>query len=110
MDNNLINKYKSEFRSEIANSKVSVDELKKMGVTDFALQSEIFLRKHYGEDILMEDDVVVEVDVSKKKIEKVDLKKISSVSELTKYIDEIPRSEFDRNVELMLTKVEKNND
>ena len=109
MDNNLIDKYKREFRSEIANTNILADNLKKIGVTDFALQSEVYLRKYYGEDILMEEDVEVEIDLSKKKIEKVDLKKINSVSELTKYIDEIPRSEFDKNVEIMLTKIEKDN-
>ena len=107
MENSLLDNYKKEFRSEIANASISVDNLKSVGISNFTLQSEIYLRKFYGEDILMDDDLEVEIDLSKKKIEKVDLKKINSVSELTKYIDDISKSEFDSAVEVLLTKINR---
>ena len=110
MDENLLNKYKKEFRQEILQTNISIDNLKKIGVSDFTLLSEIFLRKYYGDDILLEEETETEIDLSKKKIEKVDLQKINSVSELSKYIEDISKSEFDSNVEMLLTKIENDDD
>ena len=107
MESSLLDNYKKEFRREISESNITVDCLKGAGVSNFALQSEIYLRRFYGEDILMDEELEVEIDLSKKKIEKVDLKKINSVSELTKYIDDISKSEFDSAVEVLLTKINR---
>ena len=110
MNDSLLEKYKKEFKREISKTTISADNLKKIGISDFALQSEIYLRNFYGEDILMNEELEVEFDPSKKKIEKVDLSKINSVSELSKYIEDVSNSEFDSAVEVMLTKIERNND
>ena len=110
MDNILLDNYKKEFRREISKASITADSLKKLGVSDFVLQSEIYLRQFYGEDVLMDEELEVDIDLSKRKIEKVDLKKINSVSELTKYIDDISKSEFDSAVEILLTKIERDDE
>ena len=107
MENDNLTTYKNEFRKEINSENVSIETLKKNGVSDFTLLSEIYLRKFYGDKILFDKQIVNEVDITKKKIEKVDLTKLSVAGELAKYIDGLSDSEFDTNIDLLLTKIDK---
>lgn len=104
MENSLLSDLKKEFCIEIKNNVVTLQELKKMGVSDFALKSEIFLRNLYGEDILINEEIEKMVDITKQKVEKVDLTEISKISEVTKMVDDVSNTDFDRFVEYLNSK------
>ena len=110
MEENIIDTYKKEFRKEIKNENITIETLKKNGVSDFTLLSETYLRKFYGDKILFDKQVASDIDITKKKVEKVDLSKLNVASELAKYINSLSSSEFDTNVDLILTKIEKDDD
>ncbi|MBQ8425994.1 MAG: hypothetical protein IJX17_08285 [Clostridia bacterium] len=107
MDNNLVDDLKNEFSIEVENHKISAQDLKKFGVSDIVLKSEIYLKKYYGEDILLNEEAETVVDVSQTKIEKVDLNEINKISELTKMIDDVSNTDFDRFVEYLSSKASK---
>ena len=79
MENNLINDFKNEFNIEVSSKNISAQDLKKSGVSDLVLKSEIYLKKYYGEDILLNEEAETVVDVSQTKIEKVDLNEINKI-------------------------------
>ena len=74
---------------EINNHHVEVEELKKLGVSEKTLASEIFLRKIYGDEILM-NEVPDDLDVkSKRKVQKVDLTEMEGTKGLKAIDDDI---------------------
>jgi len=107
MENEVIEDLKNEFYAEYKSKKISVDDLKKAGVSESLLKTEIFLRNIYGDDIILNEEVETVVDLAQKKVEKVDLTEINKISELTKLIDNVSNTDFDRFVEVINSKATK---
>ncbi|MBR2391252.1 MAG: hypothetical protein IKB06_02040 [Clostridia bacterium] len=100
----LTEKYKKDYMYEINNHHVEVEELKKLGVSEKTLASEIFLRKIYGDEILM-NEVPDDLDSkSKRKVQKVDLTEMEGTKGLKAIDDDIELSEFDKNFETIVKK------
>ena len=105
MEENFINDLKNEFSDEIKNCQISSKDLKKLGVSENTLLAEIYLKKMYGEDIIIDEDAKSEVDLTKKKIEKIDLNELEKMTELKTYIENISKSDFDEKLDIVLSKI-----
>lgn len=105
MEENFINDLKNEFSDEIKNCQISSKDLKKLGVSENTLLAEIYLKKMYGEDIIIDEDAKGEVDLTKKKIEKIDLNELGKMTELKTYIENISKSDFDEKLDIVLSKI-----
>lgn len=105
MEENFINDLKNEFSDEIKNCQISSKDLKKLGVSENTLLAEIYLKKMYGEDIIIDEDAKGEVDLTKKKIEKIDLNELGKMTELKAYIENISKSDFDEKLDVVLSKI-----
>lgn len=105
MEENFINDLKNEFSDEIKNCQISSKDLKKLGVSENTLLAEIYLKKMYGEDIIIDEDAKSEVDLTKKKIEKIDLNELGKMTELKTYIENISKSDFDEKLDIVLSKI-----
>lgn len=105
MEENFINDLKNEFSDEIKNCQISSKDLKKLGVSENTLLAEIYLKKMYGEDIIIDEDAKGEVDLTKKKIEKIDLNELGKMTELKTYIENISKSDFDEKLDVVLSKI-----
>ena len=107
MDNEIIKDLKNEFYCETKEKNITIEDLKKAGVSELVIKSEIYLKKLYGEDIILIEEAETSIDLSKKKIEKVDLSEINKISEFTKKIDDVSNTDFDRFVEIINSKASK---
>lgn len=110
MEKILIDNLKNEFYDDIKNCKVGVEDLKKFNCGENSMSAEIFLKSIYGEDIIIDEDIKTDVDLTKKKIEKVDLNELGKISELTNYINDIPKSEFNEKLDIVMSKIKSESD
>ena len=109
IDNKIIEDLKNEFYIETKNCNVTAEDLKSAGVSDLVLKSEIYLKSLYGDDIIFDEEVSGEIDLSKKKVEKINLNELNKITELSKFIDSISASEFDKNLEILNAKIARDN-
>lgn len=106
MENDLIKESEDEFYFEIREKDIHVNDILALGVSEFVIKEEIFLRKFYGDRFLeftgRENELV---DDSKKSISKVNLDEIEKISIVQELIDNLSRSEFNQNLGSVLAKI-----
>lgn len=96
-----VTEYEKENLAEINELSVSVDDLKKYGVSSEILAFESALRKLYGDEIFkqtIDDDIDVEQN---KTVTKVGLNEMNIDNEFKEICDDIDNSEFDDNLDLI---------
>lgn len=99
---NLSN-FEKEYYSEIKELDVSLAELKKCGISDKVISSEMYLYAIYGDEIVT-SKIIDDVDAkTKKTVSKIGEDDISSDKGYRSICDEIENSEFDKNVDVLLT-------
>lgn len=101
--NQNLNNFEKEYYSEIKETEVSLSELKKYGISDKVVSSEMYLYTIYGDEIVtakIEDSVD---EKTKKTVSKIGEDDISSDKGYRTLCDEIENSEFDKNVDVLLT-------
>ena len=105
MSKKTLKDYESEFRKEIDNHTIEISHLKKCGVLDVTLSSEVYLRKIYGDEIEVSTASVDEnIDEKKKSVQKIGEVEMNTNDEFRSVINDIETSEFDQNLEILLKK------
>lgn len=101
-NNSIISRYESENFAEIQNCKVSLADLKKLGVTDKVLADEVYLYKIYGDEIVLKNGKLDESFDGKKSVEKINLAEKSLFDEVNQICENIENNEFDTNLEVLI--------
>ena len=99
--NGFIEKYQKEYMHEINNYRVEVEDLRKLGISNRVLASEVYLRKLYGDEILISHNSYEVDEKSKRKIVKVEVSEMEKIQGLKNIDEEIELSEFDKNFEMI---------
>lgn len=95
----LLTEYEKEFESEVAKQYISIEDLKKCGVSEKTLASELFLRKIYGDEIVKRTLSDIIDERQEKRISKVGEDEKNIDVELRNIWNDIENSEFDKNME-----------
>ena len=105
MSKKTLKDYESEFRKEIDSQVVEVSHLNKCGVSNVALSSEVYLRKIYGDEIVVSQSSGDEkIDEKKKSVQKIGEREMNTNDEFKSVMNDIETSEFDQNLEILLKK------
>ena len=105
MSKKTLKDYESEFRKEIDSHIVEVSHLNKCGVSNVSLSSEVYLRKIYGDEIVVSHSSGDEkVDEKKKSVQKIGEREMNTNDEFKSVMNDIETSEFDKNLEILLKK------
>lgn len=104
MENGKINLFKKEFQDEINNCNVSLDDLRKVKLSNNVLSAEITLRKVFGDEIFMPKKKE-EIIGGEKTIVKLSEEDISFDSRVRELCEELPDAKFDANISVVLSKV-----
>ena len=97
--------YESEFRTEIDSSVVEVSNLNKCGVSNLSLSAEVYLRKIYGDELVLSQSSNDEkIDEKQKTVQKIGEIEMNTNSEFKSVMNDIESSEFDKNLEILLKK------
>ncbi len=94
----LLTTYEQEFSAEIDGQFISIDDLKKCGVSEKTLASELFLRKIYGDDIVKKNTTDFYDTQKTKTVSKVGDDEKNINNELRSILEDIENSEFDKNM------------
>lgn len=97
-DKKTLQDYQKEFASEIDDVVITVEMLKKVGVSEKILSGEIALRKLYGDEIVQTKERDVFEDNEQKKVEKINLADLKKDEQLRQIWAKIDASEFDDNL------------
>ena len=98
----LLTEYELEYAGEIANQVISIEDLKKCGISEKTLASELYLRKIYGDEIVKKT-IIDDVDDKKEKaVIKIGMDEKNMDHELRSIFNEIENSEFDKNIDAIL--------
>ena len=97
---------KKEFSEDIEKQIITIDDLKKWGVSKQILQSEIFLRKYFGGEIYSQKKTEEKI-VGEKEVIKLTEEDIAFDSQVREICDNLVDYEFDNNVGVLLSKVEE---
>lgn len=104
--NNNLDNFEREYYSEIRDLEVSLSELKKYGVNDKMISSELYLYNIYGDEIVT-SKIIDDVDSKQKKtVSKIGDEDIDSDKGYRAICNDIEESEFDKNVEVLLTSLD----
>ena len=98
---NLVENYEKEFAIEIAKEDISIDDLKKCGVSEKVFVIENYLRGFYGDKI---DKQVIVDDLdsdAQKKVTKIGDMEKEYDNQLKEIFEEIENSEFDKNLDVI---------
>lgn len=98
----LVSDYEKEYANEIASVYISIEDLKKCGISEKTLASELYLRNFYGDEIV-KSKLVDDVDEKQQKtVVKIDEAEKSIDNELRQIWNDIENSEFDKNVDTII--------
>ena len=75
--------------------------MRKLGISNRVLASEVYLRKLYGDEILISHNSDEVDEKSKRKIVKVEVSEMEKIQGLKNIDEEIVLSEFDKNFEMI---------
>lgn len=104
MENEKINLFKKEFQDEINNYNVSLDDLKKVKLSNSVLSAEITLRKVFGDEIFVSKKTEETIG-GEKTIVKLSEEDISFDSRVRELCEQLPDANFDANISVVLSKV-----
>jgi len=96
-----ISDYEKENLAEINEFEVSIDDLKKYGLSDEILAYESGLRKFYGDEILLKTEVDDINEEETKKVTKIDLSDMNIDTQFKAICEDIENSEFDENLDII---------
>lgn len=105
-----LNVLKNEFFDEIKSYNLTLSDLKNIGISQNSLQAEVYLKGLVGEEIIVDEELKSEFDASKKKIEKIDLNELGKISEMTTYVENLQKSEFDEKLDILMSKIRSETD
>lgn len=94
--------YEKENLSEINETNISIEDLKKCGISDEILAYECALRKFYGDDILRKTEIDEIESTDGRTITKVDLNEMQIDNQFKAICEEIESSEFDQNLDIIV--------
>ena len=94
--------YEKENLSEINELSVSIEDLKKYGISDEILAFENGLRKFYGDDILRKKEMDEIESEENRTITKVGLNEMQIDNQFKTICEEIEKSEFDEDLDIIL--------
>jgi hypothetical protein len=100
----ILTKLKREFHEEINDLNVSLEELKKTKVSNEILQTEVALRKIFGDEIYEKQGVVENVEGVKEVI-KLNEEDIAFDSEIQKLCEDLVDNNFETGVNVILSKM-----
>ena len=109
MSSEVKDSLENEFYTEINNKNVSISALKSFGITDLTLKEEVMLRNIYGDKILENEDNL-QVDTTKKVVEKINLNEIEQIDEVKAFIEKLFTDENNTNIEVVLAKIKQEED
>lgn len=100
--------FEREFEDELGMAEVSIEELNALGVSNKALSREVFLRKIYGDKIIVSDETEQqEITGGRRMVTRLGDEELGFKSELVKVFDEIDNSDFDKNLDLLGLKTDE---
>ena len=88
---------------EINNFKVTIDQLKKVGVPDSVLSAETYLRRYYGDVIYTANIIDGLEEQTNKKIQKLDEEDMSIDKNYKQICADIESSEFDKALDEIMS-------
>ena len=105
---NMLTNYESEYSLEIKNVKISLEELRELGLSEQDLKAEAYLRTIYGDAVLnKKEETAADVITGQKTVEKINEKDISLNRSLSNEHEKIERDDFNFMLEGVLAKVKK---
>ena len=96
-----ISDYEKENLAEINEFEVSIEDLKKYGLSDEILAYEGGLRKFYGDEILIKTEIDDINEEETKKVTKIDLSDMNIDTQFKAICEDIENSEFDENLDII---------
>ena len=111
MDNNLILSLENEYENEIEKEKVSIEDLKHLGVLETTLQQEALLRGIYGDGFIdIENSVQSNIDDTKKTITRISLNEIEKISVVKELMEGLKDTEFNKNLNMVTIRLRNEDD